>query len=486
MSYLYAAQSLTRHGTLRVPIAQWRDLDSTTALVVFPPGYPVALAAVHKIGIPILGAVRVVSAFAAFMSVFTLVLAVATEGARAGFVMALLLFALPALAEVHLGALSEPLFLAALAATLALMASVPGHPWVYGATAAIGVMLRYAGISLVGAVSIWAFRSAIGSVKPPRTSRRTDFIRAVRAALSAALPGIASWMAWQFRAWREHPERPVATATWTGTLKAALVQGGHQLVVHLAPVSLPWPWRKLVALLVGCIAVSLVVVGWRYSDEREHERTRRLGAASALTASCYVAVLLYSRLFVGKTIPFDDRLLSPLLMSGAVVLAIAALATWRTLRLRGAGWARHAALFLFGLWLGAGILQSLRAAAIAPATRRDYLSAYWQETPTAAWVRTTGRHYALFSNDPSAIFFTAGRPSRLLPKTLDPDSVRAFGERLRQTGGAVVEYATPYDEMADAGRLARILSLCPAVSSSDGGTVWVRPDGPANGCANAN
>ena len=485
MSYLYAAQSLTSHGDLRVPIAQWRDVDSTTALFVFPPGYPLALAAVHKIGIPILGAVRVVSAFAAFASMFTLVLIVATEGGRAGFVMALLLFALPALTKVHLGALSEPLFLAALAATIALMASVPEHPWVYGATAAIGVMLRYAGISLVGAASIWAFQSAIASDKPPSTSRLTHFVCAVRAALLAAVPGIAFCVTWQFRAWREHRETPLTTATWTGALKAALMQGGHQLAAHLAPVLLPWSWRKMVALAVACIAVSLVIIGWRYSDRAVHERTRRLGIASTLTAFCYAAVLIYSRLFVGNTIPFDDRLLSPLLMSGAVVLAIAAIATWRNFRLRNAGWAQHAALFLFGLWLAAGISQSLRAAAMALATRRDYLSAYWQETPTAAWVRGTGRYYALFTNDPSAIFFTAGRPSRLLPKTLAPDSVRAFGERLRQIGGAVVQYARPYDKMADPGRLARILNLCPVVSSSDRGTVWVPPDKPANACADA-
>jgi hypothetical protein len=486
MSYLYAAQSLTSHGNLRVPVARWHDVDSTTALITFPPGYPMALAAVHKIGIPVLGAVRIVSACAAFVSIFTLVLIMATEGWRAGLGMMLLVLALPALTEVHLGALSEPLFLAAFAATLALMASVPSHPWTYGATAAIGVMLRYAGISLVGAASIWAFQSAIASGKLPPTSRRTHLIRGVRAALLAALPGIAFWVAWQFRAWREHRKVPAATAIWAGTLKAALVEGGYRLVVHLAPVSLPWSWRKMVALSAACVAVSLVIVGWRYSGRAIHERTRRLGAASALTASCYVAVLIYSRLFVGKTIPFDNRLLSPLLMSSAVVVAIAAIAVWRNFRLRGPGWAPHAAVFLSGLWLAAGILQSLRVAAMAaPAARRDYLSAYWQDTPTAAWVRATGRHYALFTNDPSAIFFTAGRPSRLLPKTLDQDSVRAFGERLRQTGGAIVAYARPYDKMADPGRLARILSLCPAVSSWDGGTVWVRPDKPPSACADA-
>jgi hypothetical protein len=483
MTYLYAARSLTSQGSLRVPVAQWRDADSTAPLGIFPPGYPATLAALHQLGLPPLGAVRAASALAAFVCVFALVLIVGDEGASAGFLMALLLLALPALSQVHLSALSEPLFLAALAATLALMASVPLRPWWYGVTAAIGLIMRYAGVSLVAAASIWAFHRALASPRPASTSRRTHTIRAIRAALFAALPAIAYLIAWQIRTRLEGADTRLATAAWTGALPAAVVQAGYHLVPHLVPVPLPWQWRVWAALPVAAAVLALAIAGWRYSDQAVQERTRRLRTAAALTALCYAAVLVYTRALVDRTIEFDNRILSPLFMSGAVILAVAAIATWRIAGARLAPWARSAAFIVSGLWLAAGILKAVGDPPTAIRTRGDYLSPSWQQAPAAGWLRTTGRGYALFSNDPAAIFFITGRPSRLLPRTLDPDSLRGFDRRLRETRGALLGYPRPYEDMADPGRVASLLKLCPVASSPDRGTVWLPPATPGAECA---
>lgn len=485
MTYLYAAGSLASQGSLRVPVAQWRDADSTVPLGIFPPGYPATLAAFHQLGLPPLGAVRAASALAGFVCVAALVLIVGQEGTAAGLLMALLLLALPALSQVHLSALSEPLFLAALAATLALMAAVPEQPWWYGATAAIGLMMRYAGVSLVAAVAIWAFHCTLASPRWASASGRARVVRAIRAALFAALPAIVYLIAWQLRTSHEGADTRLATMAWTGALGAALVQAGYHLVPHLVPVPLPWQWRVWTALPMAVAVLALAIAGWRYSNRAVQERTRRLGTAAAVTALCYVAVLVYTRSLVDRTIEFDNRILSPVIMSGAVILAIAAIAAWRIIGVGLATWARYTALGLSGLWLAAGILKSVGDPPTAVGTRGDYASPSWQRSPAAGWLRTAGRGYALFSNDPAAIFFSDGRPSRLLPRTLDPDSLRAFDRRLRETRGALLGYPRPYEDMADPERLAALLGLCRVASSPDRGTVWLPSATPGTGCAGA-
>ncbi|MFI5236149.1 MAG: hypothetical protein ACHQXA_10595, partial [Gemmatimonadales bacterium] len=65
MSYLGAAQSLAQHRTLRVPLSDWNDADSTAALTDYAPGFPIVLAAPIALGAPPVPAARYVQALAA-------------------------------------------------------------------------------------------------------------------------------------------------------------------------------------------------------------------------------------------------------------------------------------------------------------------------------------------------------------------------------------------------------------------------------------
>jgi hypothetical protein len=47
----------------------------------------------------------------------------------------------------------------------------------------------------------------------------------------------------------------------------------------------------------------------------------------------------------------------------------------------------------------------------------------------------------LFSNHPVPLWFHAGRPSRNLPESLDPDTVAAFARTLAAQHGAVIALA---------------------------------------------
>src|SRR6185295_14719396 len=97
-------------------------------------------------------AARVVEATAALVTAATICLMVAgASGAASGALAVLIVFATPAIVGTHLSILSEPLFYALLALTLAAMVWRPDHPLLAGIVAAAGSLVRYAGLSLVGA-----------------------------------------------------------------------------------------------------------------------------------------------------------------------------------------------------------------------------------------------------------------------------------------------------------------------------------------------
>lgn len=477
MSYLGAAQSLAEHGELQIPMADWNDDDSTTVLQQFPPAYPTAVAVAILAGAPGPVAPRLVNALAVLVTVASLTWIVARScGDVAGALVPVLLVSVRGVPAAHLTALSEPLFFAALAATITLMAAAPSRPAAYGATAALGNMVRYAGVSLIVAAVVWAF---VWAAAPRRAaagrSRRTRLGHGARAALLGALPGTVGNAAWLLRARHGEFDTPATTLAWTGHLGATLAEAGRMLAEHLAPVPLPWPARVVVAWLVAAGAIGLLVWGARASRGVEHAMARRVGGVSGLVAGCYAAVLVYSRLFVGESIPFDDRMLAPFFVSATLVLAVAASLAWRSAPHWAGANVRRVAAVLAALWLTASVAQSLQAATRTMVQRSDYRSARSQRTPAAVWLRGEGRHYPLFSNNPPVIYFVTGRPSRTLPETSDPDSIRAFGETLRRSGGVLVEYPAPFFPMAHPGRLAAALGLCAVVRASSG-TVWMVPD----------
>ncbi|HEX4632589.1 MAG TPA: hypothetical protein VH163_02075, partial [Gemmatimonadales bacterium] len=76
-----------------------------------------------------------------------------------------------------------------------------------------------------------------------------------------------------------------------------------------------------------------------------------------------------------------------------------------------------------------------------------------------------------YTNDPAGIWFVNGRPSRLLPDTLDADSVRAFQRQFQSRPSALVAFDVPFSEMAPADSIVAGLHLTPVARFAHG-TVW--------------
>jgi hypothetical protein len=217
------------------------------------------------------------------------------------------------------------------------------------------------------------------------------------------------------------------------------------------------------------IAVALLlllgVVWWR-AFRTASTRTRRLLLASALLAALYCGTVGFARLYVIPDVPFDSRILLPLFFILSVAAAVALGGVSRRVQV--------VAITVVAGWCALAATRDVRVAANAQRWGLGYETAEWQESPLADWLRGPGQTRALYTTDPAGVWYLTGRPSRLLPDTLDPDSVRAFRARFESRPSALVAFDTPFDVMAPADSVVQALSLTPVARFAHG-VVWAKP-----------
>lgn len=457
MSYVGAAESMVRQGTLRIPAAHWADADSTSPLGHFPPGFSLAIAVPLAFGAPPEQAARGVEALAAFATIALAVgLVASVAGPVAGALAGAVLIATAAVATDHLRILSEPLCLALLMATLALMVR-SGRPLVYGTTAAAAALVRYAAVSATGAVVLWAF------------AREGTVRERVRRAALAALPTVLLQGAWVLRTHAESGS--VRTFGLRGELGPTFRELAATLGVWLAP-SAPEVLRAPLAIAVCVAAAALVLRAARASVGAGDSSgaAARLLCAAGLLAGCYAALVLVSRLFVDQTIPFDERILSPLYLFAEVGVVAALGVAWRPWGAR----ARSAAAAVCALWLAASGWATVRAVEDGLEGGWGYSSDEWRGSGLGAWLRTEARGAELFSNDPSAVYFLTHRPSRDVPSALEEDSVRDFGRTLAARHGVLIRFPVDLEPMASPDSLAARLGLRKTAEFPEG-ALWRAP-----------
>ena len=455
MSYVHAARSLVHQGEMRDVRDDWVSADSTRPYTRWPPAYPAAIALPVAAGMPAVQGARAVMAASAFAALATLVWLVGgAAGTEAGAVLALALLLTPAMAYVHESVLSEPLFLAALAATLAMMARPRPAPLRAGAAAAAASMVRYAGLSAIAAAAAWELLRA-GTVR--------DRVR--RAALAAA-PGALVNLWWWTRAARLGGRTAVRHFSVYGQVGPTLLEGGRTVSEWLAPaIGSPWNAWAALALL---IALAMTVGRSALRSRAAADDARRLAGAALVLLACYAGLVAAARLLADPDIPLDERILAPAIMLGTVIAAAAGARWWR-----GAGGrARAAAAVLGAAWCAGSFAVERADARYALRTGDDYADICWAGSPVTAWVREHGDGHALVSNASVALFFHAGRLAREMPDELSAPMARAFTDTL----AARRAYVVLYDEscastIEQPDSLVAALGLAP-VARLRTGTVW--------------
>jgi hypothetical protein len=465
MAYTGAATSLVRNHTLRVPTGEWSGPDSTSALSYWPPGYPAAIAIPVAAGIsPIQGGRYVNIAAAAITAATLFFLIAAALSPPAGIVGVLVVCATPAVLDVHLSILSEPLFIALLMLTVATMVYARDQLLLLGALATAAVMVRYAGACAPAAVVIWTLLDS--RYAPSRRLRR---------ALVTAIPptlAIVAWIARTALAQDRHGTPKLAVyGHWTPTIQQAR-DTFTEWLIPLAPDGTP---RQVATAIVALILTILLLATVRDTANSSHRhqstpaaRVATILGASFVMACWYLAVVCASRLFVGATIPLDWRILSPLIVLLELMIVVSLAYWWRAYHRP-----MHILVTVLALaWGIAAAVASSNDALEVVTDGSDFGTTAWHDSPTLAWVRAHGTGHTLYSNWPPAVYFHAHRIARELP---DSDEIRHdlpdFADALRSSNGLIVGFKEPSPDVIAPDSIAKLLHLRPLATFPDG-TIW--------------
>ena len=470
MSYLGAARTLASHGTLRVPLAPWWSDSTTQPLTHFPPGYSAALAVPVAFGADAVQSARLVQAVAAGVTVAAFVLTLwPLAGAWGAALGALALSVAPAVVFVHLSVLSEPLYLALVMLTLWSVVRRPRASLLHGVIAAAATMVRYAGLSLAGGAALWALRDT--------TAPWRERIKRAAFALAPSLLAMAMWSLTRERApGRAGPIRKLALyGDWGPTLR----EGAQTIAHHLAP-SLEWepvPWlaaagtlAALAALVWSTVRAEGEVLPAAEHDDPRWNAQRPLLQASACLTLAYVALVVVSRALADPDIPFDFRMLVPLVPLAVAAVTVVSARAWRAI----ARPARVFGVLALAGWLAAATRADYQQVSDALADGGDFAGSAWRDSPTLAWARAQPADRALFTNWPCALWFHLDRPVRDLPRTTDAATMRAFAARLRATHGAVVAWSIQSPETAHTDSVIARAGLV-RVAVFDDGAVFEAP-----------
>lgn len=454
-SYMGAAESFAAGHGLRIPMADWFAPQPSAPLAHFPPGFPIALSIGVAAGAPAPQVARVVNAIAFAVTVGILAYLV---GSSAGIFGAIaigisVLVARP-IVFVHLSVLSEPLFLALLA--LALIAMVKrAHPLVSGSYGALAVLVRYAGISVSGAVVLW-------ELIQPR-----DWAERIKRAVLAGIPTLVLFGAWLLRT-HQHRNATIRDVGIYGGFGGTLAQGARTIAAWLIPTSdTPGAWRLAFGAVAAIAIIGIIIGGVRMSRCRVEPRAAsapRMLAAAATLVVCYVGVLVVSRLVADAGIPFDERMLAPFILLITTMTAVAIGASWKSFGLL----LRAAVLVSFAAWIAGSALADWDDVSWATSNGSDFAGEDWRASPTIAWVEANAANAPLYSNWPAAVYFHAHRAAWLLPNTQDPKVLRAFGDTLASRRGVAIVFDAPSPDVAPIDTIVRTGGLRVIARLNDG------------------
>ena len=288
MSYLGAAESMSRGEGPLAPFADWSQHASNSRLHHFPPGFSALIAVPTALGMRSAQAARMIEALSAgalavLSSLIVASCLSATTAAWPTLFGGAMVLITPAIVLANLIVLSEPLFLTLYALTWLLMLRAPQRVWALGLVAAACAMTRYAGVSVVLCVAVW-------TVARPGTPA----VRLARACI-VSLPTLLCvflWRRWagDFRHYAWH----------SAGLGENLAEAWTTLSDWLVPLPRSGPWRTMFTLSSLTLCALLLWAAIRRATPDDNApvvdaagRLRVPRAAllrSSCTAGCHVPV----------------------------------------------------------------------------------------------------------------------------------------------------------------------------------------------------
>jgi hypothetical protein len=290
----------------------------------------------------------------------------------------------------------------------------------------------------------------------------------------AILPALVLQGIWFMRTKLVATAESIRELALYGNLGPTLRQGATTLASWLVPdadgaldPADAMPHRGLIAVVTGGLLMVVVVTGTvrtvrRYREERAKGSTApadsnvgaalRLLAASALLIACYLALLIVSRLIADPGIPFDERILAPVIMLGMTIAATGIALWWRSTRAELPKIALCGALL--GWWFAAASVMWTEASYVM-AWGSDFAADQWHRSELLEWARTRGQGHSLYSNWPVVPYFYLGRPARDVPRLDESAQLGEFADSVRAHDGLVLAFNVPGLEYVTVDSLAK-------------------------------
>lgn len=358
LQYYAAATTLTRSGSLTVPIAfsQYQQFDASGRLlfahpfVLWPPGYPISLAIVSRLfGVSMGTAAAVVNILSLVATLAILEWLMARAVGRTNAVAGTALFGvLPPVQRLFRIALSEPLFVALCALAIASLIWWLENPsrrarglWIAALATGAAINVRYLGVTLVlvqAVCLVWAWS---------RLARRTRWSSILSVAAGAALG--SAFLVQRLATWGclFCEPRLASTQGFVLNVRDLIVAALQSLPAAYDVMDGPWD----VALSLGGLIV--VVLAQRRKPRDRHDRPEAEVRVLLIFASIYLMLVLALRTVIEFN-SLDPRLIAP---AAFVLLAIAIAAALRRLEPPGQ-W--RAAGFGIVMFVAANIVSTYR------------------------------------------------------------------------------------------------------------------------------
>jgi len=417
--YIGAARSLLSSGVLQ-------DISSANGaipLVHVPPLLPALLAGISALfQIDPMSSDRWLSAVLFGMN--NALLGIATwrflNSAFLGFAAALLALVATPMVDVHLVALSEPLYLflslsALLLLTCYLQTLKTKFLALAGMATALAFLTRYAGAALVAA-GFFALLIA---------HRKTGF-SAVRRALLFVLISCLPIIGWFIRnlVLSGSVSDYSAGATVSHFISGpAVFFGINTASMWVLPGLVPGSLRiALVATLVSAF-VFVCLYGQVKSVRGERQQncdlnSEELPVVCGWFIVCNLMLLFATISLSDRTTRLDDRILLPLFCPAMLLIL------WSLKARRERGWTRKSAwilsLLIMVLAFTTNSVRSAQHVLNSMHSGRGYGAREWRSSRVVRGLQSVPSGIAIYTTLPSSVRFLTGRAVRLLPNTYDP------------------------------------------------------------------
>ncbi|MEK6256145.1 MAG: glycosyltransferase family 39 protein [Chloroflexota bacterium] len=410
-----AGNGFSRYGGDGIPIP----------IVHFPPAYPLILAATNYIfpGDAIFGA-RILAVILLGLNIVIIgwLIYTFTESVLASLLGTVTALLSPFLLEVHLMAMTEPIFLATTLLMLYVLSKHVQNPTMKTLTiasilAGISFLIRYAGATsfVVGVVAILVF----GSTKISQKIKNVSYFVLI------SLLVISPWLIRNWVLTRSITNRS-AVFHFPGIDK--LLEGINVAATWISPTLIT---EDLVSSNLAILKLSLVVAAiilgiiiWVIKLRRAPEKLVienhgiRFVAISSIYIGIYILFLFVSLALFDASIQLSNRILSPIYV---ITLTLGIIAVWQGYSIKSSRILTVAGIIGAVLFLSRANfdryqfdLDNMRESG------KVFTGREWQNSETINVIHSLPSELNIFTNEPFAVYILTGRITSSIPEKYNP------------------------------------------------------------------